>query len=518
MRTRAIALFLLAAVMSMALCGCGGQGTTSAGSDGANTSQAGGGTPAANELTAGIAQDLGDSLDPYQMTAAGTREILFNVYEGLYKPDSSGDFVPALAERFTVSEDSLTYTFTLRDGVQFHNGTEMEAEDVVYSFHTCAATSVDSSLSAALADLVSAEAVDEKTVAVTLAAPNSDFLAYVSSVYIVPAGYEEQATAPVGTGPFRFVSRSVQENVIMEKFDAYWGEGAKVDRVTFKIYEDASALMTAINGGAIDLACHLTVSQTQGLGDQYQVLEGTMNLVQALYLNNAVAPFDDVRVRQALCYAVDVDAVLALTADGHGAKLGSSMYPAFTKYFDASLTDLYPCDSEKARELLASAGYPNGFSMTITVPSNYTPHVDTALVLKEQLAAVGVQADVVEVEWNTWLTDVYQGRNFETTVVGFDAANLTANALLQRWTTGSGKNMIGFQNSAYDALLEQANSTADDAVRTDLFRQAERILAEEAANVYIQDLADMVVINKNLTGFQFYPLYVLDLSQIAWAS
>ncbi len=517
MRTRTLALFLSAAVMSTALCGCGGQGTAGTGSDGANTSQTGG-EPPANELTVGIAQDLGDSLDPFTMTAAGTREILFNVYEGLYKPDASGDFIPALAEDCAISEDALTYTFTLRDGVQFHNGTAMDAEDVVYSFNTCAATSVDSSLSAALADLVSADVVDERTVAVTLAAPNSDFLAYVSSVYVVPDDYDGQTTAPVGTGPFRFVSRSVQENVILERFDRYWGEAAKVDKVTCKIYEDGNALMTALNGGAVDLVCHLTTSQVQGLGEQYQVLEGTMNLVQALYLNNAAAPFDDVRVRQALCYAVDVDAVLDLTADGHGTKLGSSMYPAFTKYFDDSLTDLYPHDPEKARALLAEAGYPDGFSMTITVPSNYTPHVDTALVLAEQLAAVGIQAQVVEVEWNTWLTDVYQGRNFETTVVGFDAANLTANALLQRWTSGAGKNMISFQSSEYDALLEQANAITDDGDRTSLFRQAERVLAEEAANVYIQDLADMVVINKSLTGFQFYPLYVLDLSQIAWTA
>ena len=192
----------------------------------------------------------------------------------------------------------------------FHNGTAVEAADVVYSFNTCAATTIDTSLAAALSDVAAVTAEDEKTVSVTLNSPNSDFLAYVTSVYIVPDDY----TAPVGTGPFRYVSRSVQENVVLEKFSDYWGEGAKVDRVTLKIYEDSTTLMTALNSGAVDLVMHLTVAQTQNLSDQYTVLEGTMNLVQALYLNNAEKPFDDVRVRQALCYAVDVDSILELTA------------------------------------------------------------------------------------------------------------------------------------------------------------------------------------------------------------
>ena len=512
MKKHPIALLLLAAAMATALCACGGPKSNGSGSDDANTSRAD-----SNELAVGIAQDLGDSLDPYQMTAAGTREILFNVYEGLYKPTSSGDFVPAVAEECVVSDDGLTYTFTLRDGVLFHNGTAVEAADVVYSFNTCAATTIDTSLAAALSDVAAVTAEDEKTVSVTLNSPNSDFLAYVTSVYIVPDDYTEQATAPVGTGPFRYVSRSVQENVVLEKFSDYWGEGAKVDRVTLKIYEDSTTLMTALNSGAVDLVMHLTVAQTQNLSDQYTVLEGTMNLVQALYLNNAEKPFDDVRVRQALCYAVDVDSILELTADGHGTKLGSSMYPAFTKYFDDSQTDYYSYDPEKAKTLLAEAGYPNGFAMTITVPSNYTPHVDVAQVLVEQLAAVGITAQLQEVEWNTWLQDVYQNRKFQSTVVGFDASTLTANAMLQRWMSDSDKNMINFSDAQYDQVMSEANATTDDADRTALYLQAEKILTEQAANVYLQDLADMVAIHKNLTGFQFYPLYVLDLSGISWA-
>ena len=472
MKKRTIALLLSAALMTMVLSACGDQKPENSGSDDANSSRA-----ESNEIAIGIPQDLGDSLDPYQMIAAGTREILFNVYEGLYKPTATGDFVPAVAEDYAVSEDGLRYTFTLRSGVLFHNGDTVGADDVVYSFKTCAAATVDTSLSAALSNVADVSAADESTVTVTLSVPDSDFLAYVASVYIVPDGYEDCATAPVGTGPFRFVSRSVQENVILEKFADYWGEPAQVDRVTCKIYEDNTALITALNAGSVDIVAHLSADQLNGLNSNYNV---------------------------------------QLTADGRGTKLGSSMYPAFVKYFDDSLTGYYSYDPDKAKALLTEAGYGDGFNLKITVPSNYPPHVNAAQVMVEQLAAVGITAELSEVEWNTWLQDVYANRNFEATVIGFDASNLTANALLQRWTSDADKNMINFNNSEYDALIAQANETTDDAARTELYLQAERILTEQAANVYVQDLADFVAINKQLSGYEFYPLYVMDLAKIAY--
>ena len=174
MKKRTIALLLSAALMTMVLSACGDQKPENSGSDDANSSRA-----ESNEIAIGIPQDLGDSLDPYQMIAAGTREILFNVYEGLYKPTATGDFVPAVAEDYAVSEDGLRYTFTLRSGVLFHNGDTVGADDVVYSFKTCAAATVDTSLSAALSNVADVSAADESTVTVTLSVPDSDFLAYV---------------------------------------------------------------------------------------------------------------------------------------------------------------------------------------------------------------------------------------------------------------------------------------------------------------------------------------------------
>lgn len=468
---------------------------------------------ASDNLTVGIAQDLDNSLDPYQMTAAGTREVMFNVFEGLVKPDKDGQFIHAVAADHTVSEDGLTYTFPLREGVVFHNGKTCTTADVLYSFETCAATSVNGAVVAALSavDSVTAEG---NNIVVRLTAPNSDFLAIVSSVYIVPADYTAQATAPVGTGPFRFVSRSVQENVVLERHEDYYGTKAKLKQVTYKIYEDGNALFTALDSGALDLVAHLTADQCKSLSNGYTVLEGTMNLVQALYLNHNAAPFDNVLVRQALCYAVDVDEMLQLTADGHGTRVGSSMYPAFGKYFDASLGSAYPHDVDKARELLKQAGLENGFTFSITVPSNYQPHIDTATVLAQQLKEVGITAEIKLVDWSTWLEKVYQGREFESTVVGFDASLLSASSMLARWCSTSGKNMINFNNPDYDAAYALAQASTDDAQQTAAYKDCLKILSDTAANVYLQDLADFVAVKPNLKGYNFYPLYVIDLSTL----
>ena len=510
MRKRILAVFLAMVCLACLLSGCGeATNPTPTPSDETTPSS---GANHVNEITVGIAQDLDDSLDPYKMTAAGTREVMFNVFEGLVKPDSDGNYVCAVASDYTISDDALTYTFTLRDGVVFHNGKACTVDDILYSFETCAATSVTSAVVTALS-AVTEMAVDGNQIAITLSAPNSEFLSYVASVYIVPADYETQITQPVGTGPFKYVSRSIQENVILEKHEEYYGEPAHLDRVTYKIYGDATAIFTALNSGALDMVAHLTIEQVNNLTNGYDVLESTMNLVQAIYLNNAVAPFDNEKVRQALCYAIDVDAMLQFTADGHGTKVGSSMYPAFSKYFDASLADAYPYDPDKALELLADAGYADGFSFDITVPSNYQPHIDTAVVLVEQLKAVNINAEIQLVDWNTWVNDVYGGRNFQSTLVGFDSSTLNASGMLARWVSDNGKNMINYNNAEYDATYAKAQSTVDDDdEQTALYKECLQILSETAANVYIQDLADFVAVNPALKGYVSYPLYVIDMS------
>lgn len=512
MKKKLLALFLALVMVGAVLPGCG-DGSKDPGGQGNNGKT---GEPVkGGEITVGIAQDLDDSLDPHQTVAAGTREVLFNIFEGLVKPNSDGEMIPAVAEKYTLSEDGTTYTFTLREGVKFHNGQTVTAEDVVYSINRCAAVpeGQEKPLVAAFSAVKSVEALDEKTVAVTIAQRDLEFISYMTAA-IIPADYENQDTAPVGTGPFKFVSRTPQQDFVMERFEDYWGAPAWLDKVTYKICENADALVMNLNGGSIDLCAHLTSAQASQLNQSFQVLEGTMNLVQAIYLNNQAKPFDNQLVRQALCYAIDRQGIMDMVADGHGTAVGSSIYPAFTKYFLPELVDKYPHDVAKAKELLAQAGYPDGFDMTISVPNNYQPHMDTAEVVAEQLREAGINVTIQPVEWSTWLDTIYNGRQFQATVVGVDAANMTARAMLERFTSDYAKNFINYNNPAYDALFQQAINAQDEATQTDLYKQMETMLADTAANVYIQDLCDLVAMRQDLGGLKFYPIYVLDLSTV----
>ena len=519
MKRKLLEVLLLLGLLCAVLCGCKDGSAAKTPEDGQTS---GSNEPAAqpaetrgNEITVGIAQDLDESLDPHKVVAAGTKEVMFNVFEGLMKPTPEGDLIPAVAEKYEISDDQLTYTFTIRDGIKFHNGDPVTAEDVGESLARCKNGGDGIFEVEAFSNIQHMETADSRSISITLGEPDSEFLSYLTAA-VLPAGYDGQDTAPVGTGPFKFVSRAAQDNIVLERFDDYWGEKAYLDKVTYKIIENADSILMSLQSGAVDLFAHLTSTQVAQLGDEFNIEEGTMNLVQAMYLNNAVAPFDDVRVRQALCYAIDRQQILDLAFDGYGSLIGSSMYPAFGKYFDDSLTNYYTYDVEKAKALLADAGYPDGFAMTITVPSNYQPHLDTAQVIVEQLKQVGITAEILPVTWESWLNDTYMGRQFQATVVGVDASTMTARALLERFTSTAGNNFINYNNAEYDAIFQAAIAAADDAAQTAAYKQAEANLTENAANVYIQDLADLVAIRKGLTGVRFYPIYVLDLSGIRY--
>ena len=152
--------------------------------------------------------------------------------------------------------------------------------------------------------------------------------------------------------------------------------------------------------------------------------------------------------------------------------------------------------------------------MTISVPSNYQPHMDTAEVVAVQLRAVGVNVTIQPMEWGVWHEQVYKGRDFQATLVGLDASAMTARALLERFTSDNAKNFVNYNNPDYDALFTQAVNASDDAQQAEVYKQMETMLSDTAANLYIQDLADLVAMRQNLAGLEFYPIYVLDLSTV----
>jgi len=459
-------------------------------------------------VVVGITNDL-DSLDPHKAVAAGTRAVLFNLFDGLVKPNCEGELKPAVAKDYKISEDGMKYTFILKDQVKFHNGKVVTMDDVLYSLKRCKELGGEKS---PLNNISNINVVDDHTVELELAEANTELIGYLTFA-ILPADYDEQETKPVGTGPFRFVSYEAMNSFVMEKNPDYYGEQAHLDQVTYKINADTKSVFMELLAGSVDIFPYLTGAQASQLSEDFSIEVGNSNLVQALFLNNAAKPFDDVRVRQALCYAVNRQAILDMVFGGKGTVIGSNMFPNFKKYYDPELVNTYPYDLEKAKALLTEAGYGNGFEFTIKVPSNYQPHIDTAQVIVEQLKQIGVNAKIQLVEWASWLSDVYAGRDYEATVIGLDA-ELAPSNLMYRYNSDSPKNFVNYVNTEYDEIYKKAVNTINDSEKVTYYKQLQKFLSDDAASVYIQDPAKLVAVNKKLGGYKFYPVYVQDMASV----
>ncbi len=500
--------FLICLVALSVLCGCGKDARVQEGGADNNTPAMGG------SLTVGITQDL-DSLDPHVAVAAGTDEVLFNIFEGLVKPDEKGNMIPAVAESYSVSEDAKTYTFKLRDNVKFHNGDVVTTEDVVYSLRRCAgfADALDPNVlvESALSIVTDIYAPDNKTVVLTLSEANTELIYYLNGA-IIPKNYKDQATAPIGTGPFKFVSYAPLQSFVIEKNNDYYGTKPYLDKVTFKIFANVDAAFMELLAGSVDIMTQLQADQTKQLESKYNIVGSNYNLVQALFLNNDFEPFRNADVRRALCYAVDRDEINRMISEGQGSLIGSGMFPGLATFFASDLVDHYSYDPEKAKALLASAGY-SDLSFTIRIPSAYDSHVATGQIIVEQLKKVGVTAKIETIEWSAWLSDVYRNREFEATIIGLDA-NLAPSDILKRYRTTASNNFINYKNPDFDVAYRSGLTALDTESKVKYYHKCQELLTNDAASVFIQDPAQLTAVKKGLAGYTPYPVYVFDASKI----
>ena len=502
-------LFMMLLVLATVLCAC----TDSTKEEKTTSSDS---VSYGGEVVVGITQDL-DSLDPHKAVAAGTKEVLYNIFEGLIKVDKDGNFVPAVAASYEITDGGLKYNFKLRDNVKFHNGKVVTADDVIYSLKRAAGMLDDQDPEVVTLSAFSIFSEVNKTddgVEVVLSEPNTELIGFFTSS-IIPCDYADQAKAPVGTGPFKFVSYEPLVSFVIEKNNDYYEESKKayLDKVTFKIVSSIDSAFLELLAGSIDICPYLTNEQASQLNGKMDVLDGSMNLVQALFLNNAVEPFDNVKVRQAVCYALDRTEIINVTAGGRGDVIGTNMFPSFAKYYDASTVETYNTNLDKAKELLAEAGYPDGFSFKIKIPSNYDFHVKTGEVIVSQLAKVGIKAEIQLIDWGTWLSDVYSGRQHDATIIGLDA-QLAPSDIFRFYPTESSKNFINYSSKAFDEAFAKAKASVDENEKAELYKECERILTADAASAYIQSPAQLVAVNPKLGGYTFYPIYVQDMSTV----
>ena len=492
-----IAVIMIVSMLGMTACG----GGSNSGNQGSDT------------FVFGLSQELTD-LDPHQETDAATRSILFNIFEGLVKATPEGDVTPAVASDYEISKDATVYTFYLREGVTFHDGNPVTAEDIKYSLERSREINGEASPLNAITDI---SIPDDGTVVITLDKGNSEFIYNLTCAILEKANDADQQTAPAGTGPFKIVELRDGEYLDMTKYDGYWNAealGDYVQNVRVKFIATAQDAYVELQGGSIDALQYLTVDQTEALGDNYNIVEATMMLVHGMFINNEYEPLKDVRVRQALNYAVNREEISQQLFGGKSPLIQTHGYPTITAWYNADTEDTYTYSPEKATELLREAGYENGFDLKITVPGHFTQHVDTAVLIKEQLSKVGINATVDEVEWNTWLSDVYQGRDYQATVIGFDISSLSPATWYKRYYSSSSNDMTNFSNAEYDATYEQAVASIVHEEKYGLYGKLQQILAEQGASVFIEDPADFVAVNADFTGYTPYPVSAVDFSLI----
>jgi peptide/nickel transport system substrate-binding protein len=477
----------------------------------------GGAGPAApregGELRFGLTTEPA-TLDPLSpANTADGRSILFNVFEGLVKPDTQGRLRPAAAESWTVEDGGRVWVFTLREGLRFHDGTAVTPGDVKFSLDTAAGAGFEG-----FTRIERVETEGERTVRVILAEGDPEFLPYIT-VGIVPEHNPDRERNAVGTGPFQIERYAVQRFLTLVKNPAYREPGLpRLDRVTFVFFADSDALLLGLRGGSIDGAAVTGALARQLDRARFDAFPSPSASVQLLALNNGAPPFDDVRVRRALNYGIDIRQIIDTAFYGGGEPSGSPLIPGLARYYEGALKDPYPFDPPRARALLAEAGYgPGGrrLSLEITVPSSYTMHVDTAQVVAGQLEALGVSVSIKLVDWAAWLADVYRGRNYQGTIISLDAATVSPRSFLARYLSGGGSNFMNFSSAGYDRVYRAALAEPDEAKRIGLYKEAQRIISDAAAAVYIQDITGFLVFPKGRFGGVLpYPLYVIDFASI----
>ncbi len=454
-------------------------------------------------------------LDPTANAAASIRRLTYaNLYEGLVRVDEAGEVRPALAESWEWSPEDLTYRFKLREGVKFHDGSAFDCSVVKFSYERAAAPDSVNAQKALFAPIESTECPDPLTAAVKLSRPAADFLfgmAWGDAVMVSPASAETNKTDPVGTGPFRFKRWVQGDRVELERNPDYWGEPAKLEAATFKFISDPSAAAAAALSGEVDLFAHFEAAELLErlrADPKIQVEIGSTTGKVLMALNNARAPFDDLRVRRALAHAIDRQSLVEAVNSGYGALIGSHRTPAEPGYVD--LSETYPYDPEKARALLAEAGVKPGTRMSIVLPPPAYARRGGE-VIAAYLAEVGIQAELVPMEFAQWLDQVFARADYDATIIAHaEARDLDVYARDFYY--------FNYDSPEYKALYQDYAASDDEAARLELLERLQRKLAEDAPNVYLYALPKLGVWSKGLQGvWANLPLPVNDLTKAHWA-
>lgn len=452
--------------------------------------------------------------DPTLSTSQEIARVTYgNVYEGLVRFDRNGAIVPALATAWQVSSDGLAWTFTLREGVRFHDGSPLTVEDVLFKFERARnpdSGHVNQGYYAAVADV---RAPDAGTIVFELTQPSRSLLynlARPDAIIYPRALAETQRSRPVGTGPFVFARYVEGSEVRLERFDGYWNpELPYLDGAVFRIISDPNARVAALQAGDVDyIGAAIPPEQVRVLqaNPALKVASGTATAEITVAMNNARAPFDDLRVRQAISHAIDKDVIVQAAFFGLGTVIGTHMSPSEPYYVD--LTDTYPYDPERARALLTEAGYAGGLSFDFELPEPYAIERRTGEIIAQQLREVGISVNLSVVEWGTWIQRIFLSADYDMTIIGHSEPR-DINIY------GNPNYYYQYDNPRIAELLAQAEAAPTAEAETAAYQEIARIIAEDAVNVWVFSPANTVAVRADVYGFWVdQPTPALDLTQV----
>jgi len=469
------------------------------------------------------------SLDPITTTEGEAYKVTINIYETLLNyGDQDTTINPGLAEKWDVSDDYLKYTFHLRQGVKFHDGTDFNADAVVYNFNRWMNGNDEqfpyySMFGGYKNDeghvIKEVKAVDENTVEFDLKRPQAPFLKNIAmSAFGIasPAAIEKYGddfrNNPVGTGPFKFVEWKQNDKIVLEKNPDYWQKGLpKLNKLIFRVIPENAARLNALTKGEIDVMDGLNNSDEDTVKNNpdLQVIERPSNNIGYIGLNTTKKPLDNKLVRQAINYAVDKKTIIDAFYGGKALPAKNPLPPSIEGYNDA--IQEYPYDLEKAKALLKEAGYEKGFEIDLwamPVARPYMPEAQkVAEVIQESLSKIGIKAKIQSVDWATYLEKARKGE-LDIFMLGWTGDNGDPDnfiyTLLDKDSIGS-NNYAQYSNDELHDILIEAQTEADQAKRNELYKKAQEIIHEDAPWVPLVHSTPLLAAAKDLQNYLPHP-------------
>jgi peptide/nickel transport system substrate-binding protein len=468
---------------------------------------------ARTDLVIGIALEP-PHLDPAAGAAAAIDEVTYaNVFEGLTRIDESGQVVPALAQSWSISEDGLSYTFKLHNGVKFHDDSDFTADDVKFSIERAMAADSVNAQKALFDGITAVTVVDASTVTLTLSRPVGGLLynlGWGDAVMVDAASAATNKEKPIGTGPFKFDNWAKGSAIRLVKNPAYWGTPALLDQVEFRIIADPAAATAALLSGDVQVFANFPAPEAlpQFSADpRFTVAIGTTEGETILSTNNKKPPFDNLKVRQAIAMTLDRQAVIDGAMFGQGTPVYTHFAPHNPAYVD--LSAIYPRDVAKAKTLLAEAGFPAGFKATLKLPP-VTYARRGGEIIAAQLREIGIELELIPVEWAQWIDQVFTNKDYDLTIVSHTEPN-DINIY------GRKDYYFQYASARFDDVMAKLDVTADAADRNALLGQAQKIITEDAVNGYIFQLAQTGIHDAKIMGLWVNaPIQAIDLTAVHW--